>query len=104
MWWFHARSRNTLGWLTPLPADLDLLESNAAAIRFSMTANAVIDEIKHLQRAEQSRVIHFALELARERQMSGDQLSELARQMADSANPAEVQRLREEIHRGFYGE
>jgi hypothetical protein len=44
-----------------------------------MTANAVIDEIKHLPRAEQSRVIHFAVELARERQMSGDQLSELAR-------------------------
>ena len=87
-----------------MPADLDLLESNAAAIRFSMTANAVIDEIKHLQRAEQSRVIHFALELARARQMSGDQLSELARQMADSANPAEVLRLRKEIHRGFYGQ
>lgn len=71
---------------------------------FFMTANAVINEIKHLPRAEQSRVIHFALELARERQLSGDRLSELARQMADSANPAEVQRLREEIHRGFYGE
>jgi len=69
-----------------------------------MTANAVIDEIKQLPRAEQSRVIHFALELARERQMSGDQLSELARQMADAVNPAEVERLREEIHRGFYGE
>ena len=48
-------------------------------------------------------MIHLALELARERQMSGDQLSELARQMTDSANPDEVQRLREEIHRGFYG-
>ena len=69
-----------------------------------MTANAVIKEIKQLPRAEQSRVIHFALELARERQLSGDRLSELARQMADSANPAEVQRLRAEIHRGFYGE
>ena len=56
-----------------------------------MTANAVIDEIKQLPRAEQSRVIHFALELARERQMSGDQLSELARQMADGSSPDEVQ-------------
>jgi len=60
--------------------------------------------IKQLTHAEQSRVIHFALELARERQVSGDQLSKLARQMADSAKPAEVQRLRKEIHRGFYGE
>ncbi len=69
-----------------------------------MTATAVIDEIKQLPRAEQSRVIHFALELARERQLSGNQLSDLARQMADAANPTDAQRLREEIHRGFYGE
>ncbi len=49
-------------------------------------------------------LIQIAMKPARERQTSGDQLSELARQMADSANPDEVQRLREEIHRGFYGE
>ena len=69
-----------------------------------MTATSVIDEIKQLPHAEQSRVLHFALELARERQVSGDRLSELGRQMADSASPAEAQRLREDIHRGFYGE
>jgi hypothetical protein len=44
------------------------------------------------------------MELARERQLSGEKLSELAQRMADSDNPAEVQKLREEIHRGFYGE
>jgi hypothetical protein len=70
----------------------------------SMTATAVIDEIKQLSPAEQSRVIRFAVELARERQLSGEKLSELAQRMADSDNPAEVQKLREEIHRGFYGE
>ncbi|MGA2181240.1 MAG: TilS substrate-binding domain-containing protein [Verrucomicrobiota bacterium] len=69
-----------------------------------MTATAVIDEIKQLSPAEQSRVIRFAVELARERQLSGEKLSELAQRMADSDNPAEVQKLREEIHRGFYGE
>ena len=69
-----------------------------------MTATAVIDEIKQLSPAEQSRVIRFAVELARERQLSGEKLSELAQRMADSENPAEVQKLREEIHRGFYGE
>ena len=69
-----------------------------------MTAATVIEEIKHLPRAEQSRVIQFAFELARERQLSGDKLSELAQRMADSENPDEVQKLREEIHRGFYGE
>jgi hypothetical protein len=69
-----------------------------------MTATAVIEEIKQLSPSEQSRVIRFAVELARERQLPGEKLSELARRMADSDNPAEVQKLREEIHRGFYGD
>ncbi len=68
-----------------------------------MTATGVIEAIKQLPRAEQSRVIQFAFELARERQLSGKELSALAQRMADSAAPAEAQRLREEIHRGFYG-
>jgi hypothetical protein len=69
-----------------------------------MTATAVIDEIKQLSPGEQSRVIQFAFELARERQLPGKELSELAQRMADSDNPAEVKKLRDEIHRGFYGE
>ena len=68
-----------------------------------MSAQQVIEEIKHLPRAEQSRVIKFAFELASERQLSGKKLSKLAQRMADSDNPAEVQQLRDEIHRGFYG-
>ena len=69
-----------------------------------MTATGVIEEIKQLPRAEQSQVIRFAFELARERQFSGDQLTELAQRMTDATDPAEALRLREEIHRGFYGE
>jgi len=69
-----------------------------------MTATAVIKEIKQLPRAEQSRVLRFAFELARERQLPGKKLSELAQQMADTNDPAEKKKLRVEIHRGFYGE
>lgn len=69
-----------------------------------MTATTVIEEIKHLPRTEQSRVLHFALELARERQLSGEELAVLAQRMVESENPAEVKKLRDEIHRGFYGE
>jgi hypothetical protein len=69
-----------------------------------MTESGVIKEIKQLSREEQSRVIRFAFELARERQLSGDKLSELAQRMADSHDPADAQKLREDIHRGFYGE
>ena len=69
-----------------------------------MTATGVIEEIKLLPRAEQSRVIQFAFELARKRQLPGKELSELAQRMADSDDPAETERLKAEITRGFYGE
>ena len=69
-----------------------------------MTATNVIEEIKHLPRAEQSRVIQFAIELARKRQLPGKKLSALARRMADSDDPAEVEKLKSEITNGFYGE
>jgi hypothetical protein len=69
-----------------------------------VNANAVIEEIKGLPRAEQSRVIEFTFALARERQLGGDQLSKLAERMADCADPDEAKRLREQIHRGFYGQ
>ncbi len=69
-----------------------------------MTASNVIEEIKHPSRAEQSQVIQFAFALARERQLPGKKLSELAQQMTDSDDPAEVEKLKAEITRGFYGE
>jgi len=75
-----------------------------------MTATAVIEEIKQLPRTEQSRVIQFAFELARESQLSGnsrplapEELGELARRMVETNDPAEADRLQEEIMRGFYG-
>jgi len=76
-----------------------------------MTATAVIEEIKQLPREEQSHVIEFAFELARKRQLSGkcrqlapDELGELARQMVETKDPAEADRLEEELVRGFYGD
>jgi len=69
-----------------------------------MTAAKVIEEIMHLFREEQSRVLEFAFELARKRQLSGKELSDLAQRMVDAEDPAEVERLKTEITRGFYGE
>jgi hypothetical protein len=56
-----------------------------------MTAKAVIEEIKHLPPGEQSRVIQFALELAR------------TRRLAESDDPAEVEKLKSALSHGFYG-
>jgi hypothetical protein len=69
-----------------------------------MTAAKVIEEIRHLPREEQSRVIEFAFELARQRQLSGQELSGLAQRMVDSDDPVEAEKLKSEITRGFYGD
>jgi len=69
-----------------------------------MTAAKVIDEIMRLPREEQSRVLEFAFDLARKRQLSGKELSVLAQRMVDSDDPAEVETLKSEITRGFYGD
>jgi len=69
-----------------------------------MTAATVIEEIKRLPREEQSRVVQFAFELARQRQLPGNELAALAQKMVDSTDPAEVDRLKAEITRGFYGD
>ena len=68
-----------------------------------MTATKVIEEIKHLPPAEQSQVIQFAFELARTRQLLGKELSTLAQRMVDSDDPAEIERLKAALARGFYG-
>ena len=69
-----------------------------------MTAAKVIEEIKHLPPGEQAEVIQFAVELARSRQLTGQELGELADRLADSNDPAEIVRLKSAMTRGFYGE
>jgi isocitrate/isopropylmalate dehydrogenase len=69
-----------------------------------MTAEKVIEEIKRLPREEQSRVLEFTFELARQRQLSGKELTAQAKRMVESDDPAEVEKLKAELTRGFYGE
>ena len=69
----------------------------------SMSATQVIEEIKHLPPAEQAEVIRFALQLARKRQLTGEELGGLANQMVEAKDPVVASQLREEIVRGFYG-
>ncbi len=69
-----------------------------------MTAAKVIDEIKQLPPGEQAEVIQFAFELARRRQLSAEELGELADRLAESNDPAEIVRIKSAMKRGFYGE
>jgi hypothetical protein len=68
-----------------------------------MTATAVIEEIEQLPPEEQSRVIEFALRLARRQQLGGEKLGELAKRMVETKDPQVAARLEEEIVQGFYG-
>jgi hypothetical protein len=68
-----------------------------------MTAAKVIEEIDDLSPDEQARVIQHAFKLARGRQLSPDELGELADRLAESTDPAEIIRLKSALTCGFYG-
>jgi hypothetical protein len=68
-----------------------------------MTAAKVIEEIDDLPPEEQAKVIQHAFELARHRQLSADELGDLAERLAASDDSAEIIRLKSAMTRGFYG-
>jgi len=68
-----------------------------------MTAVEIIEEIKRLPEVEQKQVIQFARHADEDRQLTPDELGELAKQMVEAKDPAEADRLQAEIVRGFYG-
>ena len=69
-----------------------------------MTAEQIIDEIKRLPREEQTRVIEFARTVERSRPLTPEELGQLTKRMVESKDPAEADRLQEQIQRGFYGQ
>jgi len=68
-----------------------------------MTSVEIIEEIKRLPRAEQDRVIDFVRQAGVIRPLTPDELGQLAKEMAETKDPAEADRLQSEIIRGFYG-
>ncbi|MBM3884194.1 MAG: hypothetical protein FJ387_31560 [Verrucomicrobia bacterium] len=68
-----------------------------------MTAVEIIEQIKRLPREERDQVIEFARHAAENRPLSPEELGALAQRMVDARDPAEADRLQEEIVRGFYG-
>jgi len=69
-----------------------------------MTADQIIQDIKLLPRDEQSRVVQFAVELARSRQLSAEDLVVIAQQMLETNDPEQKKRLEDKLTRGFYGD
>lgn len=69
-----------------------------------MNAAAIIDEIKNLPPGEQAQVVEFVHELEKKSPWSGEKLSEHERKMVETTDPAETQRLKDEIVAGFFGD
>jgi hypothetical protein len=69
-----------------------------------MTADQIIEDIKLLPRDEQSLVVQFAVELARNRQLPAEDLVDIAQKMLETNDPADKKRLEEQLTRGFYGD
>lgn len=68
-----------------------------------MTANQIIAEINSLSPEDQLKVVHYAYRLDAERKLTGPELSNLAERMVKTTDPDEIERLRSDITRGFYG-
>jgi len=68
-----------------------------------VTAVQIIEEIKRLPKEEQVKVVEFARQAVENRPLSPEELGELAKRMAEAKDPAEADRLQQEIERGFYG-
>jgi hypothetical protein len=69
-----------------------------------MTSAAIIKEIEALPPDGQAQVIQYAFRLAQTRQLTADELGDLAEKLSNSEDPAEILRLKSAMRRGFYGE
>ncbi len=61
-------------------------------------------EIDCLPPAELVKVVRHAQKLDKRRPLTGEELTALAQRMVDATDPAEADRLQEELVKGFYGE
>ncbi len=68
-----------------------------------MTACDFIEEITALPPNEQAKIVQFAYRLDAERQLSGPELSELAKGLVGATDPVQIALLREALTHGFYG-
>jgi hypothetical protein len=69
-----------------------------------MSAVDIIEQIRQLPDDEQDKVKRFVRLNLEPGQLSGKELAALAEKMVETADPAEADRLKEEIINGFYGD
>ena len=68
-----------------------------------MSVAEIKEAIQKLSPQEKGKVFEFIHDLEAKHRLGGRQLSALAEKLAQTTNPTEISRLREEIGQGFYG-
>ena len=68
-----------------------------------MSALEIIEQIRRLPPGEREKIRAFVRENLEDGQLSSQELGHLTRRMVQADNPAEAERLKDEIVRGFYG-
>lgn len=68
-----------------------------------VTATQIIEAMRALPPAELAAVVRHAKSLEIARQLSPDELRPLLDRFVEATDPAEVERLNEQITKGFYG-
>lgn len=69
-----------------------------------MGVDEIIEEIRQLPARDQLAVADFVMEITgRSSPLSGEKLEALATDLPAATDDAESDKIREEIHRGFYG-
>ncbi len=99
----EPRSKLNVGALARNARSKGACEPTPGRLQCGMTAVQIIEEIKRLPREEQTRVIEFARQVGENRLLTPEELGQLAKRMVEAKDPAEADRLQEQIERGFYG-
>ena len=69
-----------------------------------MNAVMIIEEIKHLPRAEKAEVVSFVRALETKRQWTAIELDDAAERLIAETDPVKVEILKAQITAGFYGD
>ena len=88
---------------TPVSVHEGVERSQRSWYDIDVTTKQIIEQIKQLSPREQAEVVRFAYRLDAERQLTGQELSALAKRMVEASDPTEAALVRETIAHGFYG-
>jgi len=68
-----------------------------------MNAVEIINEIRHLTPGEKVQVVRYVRTLDGGQPLSGSELTELAGMLAGETDSGKSQKIKDQIHGGFYG-